>query len=54
MSPKLGISPLTHNNSQSEVCLGLEYKLKDGWKTYWKSLVGGFPQGNKLGKFKKY
>ena len=39
------ISPLTHNNNQSEIYLGLEYKLKDGWKTYWKSPGdGGFPQ----------
>ena len=39
------ISPLTHNNNQSEIYLGIEYKLQDGWKTYWKSPGdGGFPQ----------
>ena len=39
------ISPLTSSNNQTEVFLGLEYKLKDGWKTYWKSPGdGGFPQ----------
>ena len=39
------ISPITHNNNQQEIYLGLEYKLKEGWKTYWKSPgEGGFPQ----------
>ena len=39
------ISPITNNNYQKEIYLGLEYRLKDGWKTYWKSPGdGGFPQ----------
>ena len=39
------ISPLTHNNNQSEIILGLEYRLEAGWKTYWRSSgEGGFPQ----------
>ena len=39
------ISPLTHNNNQNELYLGLQYKLKEGWKTYWRSPGdGGFPQ----------
>ena len=39
------ISPLTHNNNQKEIFLGLEYHLQDGWKTYWQSPGdGGFPQ----------
>ena len=38
------ISPVSNNN-QKEFYLGLEYKLKDGWKTYWKSPgEAGFPQ----------
>ena len=39
------ISPLTNTNSQKTIQIGLYYKLKDGWKTYWKSPGrGGFPQ----------
>ena len=39
------ISSLSNNNNQNQINLGLEYKLKDGWKTYWKSAgEGGFPQ----------
>jgi len=39
------ISPLTHNNNLSKFYLGLQYKLQDGWKTYWRSPgEGGFPQ----------
>ncbi len=39
------ISPLTTNNNQNEIYVGLEYKLQEGWKTYWKSPGdGGFPQ----------
>ena len=39
------ISPITHIENKSEIYLGLEYKLNDGWKTYWKSPGdGGFPQ----------
>ena len=39
------ISSLTKNNNQKEITLGLEYKLKKGWKTYWQSPgEGGFPQ----------
>ena len=39
------ISPMTKNNNQNEIYLGLEYKMKDGWKTYWQSPGdGGFPQ----------
>jgi suppressor for copper-sensitivity B len=38
------ISPIT-SNDKPEFFLGLEYKLQDGWKTYWKSPGdGGFPQ----------
>ena len=33
------------NNNQSEIFLGLEYQLEEGWKTYWQSPGdGGFPQ----------
>lgn len=39
------ISPTTNNNDQNEIYLGLEYQLKEGWKTYWQSPgEGGFPQ----------
>ena len=39
------ISPSTHINNQNELYLGLQYKLKKGWKTYWLSPGdGGFPQ----------
>ena len=39
------ISPFSHNNLQNELYLGLHYKLKKDWKTYWKSSgAGGFPQ----------
>ena len=39
------ISPLSSNNYKSEIFIGLEYELKDGWKTYWQSPgEGGFPQ----------
>ena len=39
------ISPFTHNNNQNEIYLGLQYKLQNGWKTYWRSPGdGGFPQ----------
>ncbi len=39
------ISPISSNNIESEIYLGLEYKLEDGWKTYWQSPGdGGFPQ----------
>ncbi|MBI04933.1 MAG: hypothetical protein CMI96_03845 [Pelagibacteraceae bacterium] len=39
------ISPLTNNNNQTELILGLQYKMKPGWKTYWKSPGdGGFSQ----------
>ena len=39
------ISPYTHNNNLNEIVLGLEYKLNNGWKTYWKSPgEGGFSQ----------
>ena len=39
------ISPLSHSNNQSNIYLGLHYKLQDGWKTYWQSPgEGGFPQ----------
>ncbi len=30
-------SPTTHNNNNTEIILGLEYQLSDGWKTYWQS-----------------
>ena len=46
------ISPLTSNNQQNEIFIGLEYKLQDGWKTYWKSPGdGGFPQTINWGNF---
>jgi len=39
------LSPLTHNNNQNKMYIGLEYKLEQGWKTYWQSPgEGGFPQ----------
>ena len=39
------ISPITNNNNQKELFLGLEYILQEGWKTYWQSPGGGgFPQ----------
>ena len=39
------ISPISNNNNQKEINLGLEYQLEEGWKTYWKSPgEGGFPQ----------
>jgi len=39
------ISPLSHNNNQNNIKMGLEYQLKPGWKTYWLSPgEGGFPQ----------
>ena len=39
------ISPITKNNNEKEIYLGLEYKLNEGWKTYWQSPgEGGFPQ----------
>ena len=38
-------SPISHTNNKSEIFIGLEYKLKEGWKTYWLSPgEGGFPQ----------
>jgi len=45
------ISPISHNNHQSTIFLGLEYELQDGWKTYWQSPGdGGFPQEIKWNK----
>ena len=39
------ISPYLNTSSNQEITLGLEYKLEEGWKTYWKSHgAGGFPQ----------
>ena len=39
------ISPISNNNNQKDIYLGLEYRLQDGWKTYWQSPgEGGFPQ----------
>ena len=39
------ISPITKTNNATSFFLGLEYKLQEGWKTYWKSPGdGGFPQ----------
>ena len=39
------ISPFTNSNNQKEIDLGLEYRLQNGWKTYWLSPgEGGFPQ----------
>ena len=47
------ISPITKNNNQNDFYLGLEYKLQDGWKTYWKSPGGGgFPQSINWNKSK--
>jgi len=38
------ISPYSQNNGK-ELIIGLEYEMKPGWKTYWKSPGdGGFPQ----------
>ena len=38
------ISPVSHNNN-TEIYLGLEYRMQEGWKTYWQSPGdGGFPQ----------
>ena len=38
------ISPISQNN-KSDLVLGLEYKMLEGWKTYWQSPGdGGFPQ----------
>ena len=38
-------SPNTNNNNENVIFLGLEYQLKQGWKTYWQSPGdGGFPQ----------
>tara|TARA_Y100000590_G_scaffold463244_1_gene629530 strand:- start:2241 stop:4280 length:2040 start_codon:yes stop_codon:yes gene_type:complete len=31
------ISPLSHNNNQNQIYVGLEYQMDPGWKTYWKS-----------------
>ena len=39
------LSPLSTTNMDEEITIGLQYKLKKGWKTYWKSPgAGGFPQ----------
>ena len=39
------ISPFSNNNNQDQIILGLQYSMKPGWKTYWKSPGdGGFPQ----------
>ena len=39
------VSPLSNTNSSSEIIVGLEYRLEENWKTYWKSPgAGGFPQ----------
>ena len=39
------ISPITKNNFQSQIYIGVEYLLEEGWKTYWQSPGdGGFPQ----------
>ena len=39
------ISPFSKSGNNSFIYLGLEYQLKDGWKTYWRSPgEGGFPQ----------
>jgi len=39
------ISPTTNNDNSKNIYVGLEYQLKDGWKTYWQSPgEGGFPQ----------
>ena len=38
-------SPNSHSNNNNTIFLGLEYELKEGWKTYWQSPgEGGFPQ----------
>ena len=31
------ISPFSNTNSSNHFIVGLEYKLEDSWKTYWKS-----------------
>ena len=47
------ISPFDKNNFQNKFILGLEYKLNQGWKTYWQSSgEGGFPQEIKWVKSK--
>ncbi len=39
------VSPLTNIDEKNILYVGLEYKLEEGWKTYWKSPgEGGFPQ----------
>lgn len=39
------ISPFYNTNSSENITIGLEYKLDENWKTYWKSPgAGGFPQ----------
>ena len=39
------ISPFSKAGDTSNLYLGLEYKLQNGWKTYWHSPGdGGFPQ----------
>ena len=39
------ISPFSNTNSSNHFIVGLEYKLENNWKTYWKSPgAGGFPQ----------
>jgi len=39
------ISPFSKIGNNSNIYLGLEYQLKDGWKTYWHSPgAGGFAQ----------
>ena len=39
------ISPFSNTDSDNNIFLGLQYKLKEGWKTYWHSPGdGGFAQ----------
>ena len=39
------ISPISKTGDDSTIYIGLEYKLSDGWKTYWSSPAeGGYPQ----------
>ena len=39
------ISPLSHNDNQTDIILALEYQMEPGWKTYWQSPGdGGFSQ----------
>ena len=39
------ISPLSKAGNNSNIYLGLEYQLQEGWKTYWHTPgEGGFPQ----------